>query len=58
MKFLFQFLPLVALLCFDFLFAQVQETKTVNLMGSVFQITVVDQDSVSAKKNINKAIAE
>ena len=39
-------------------FAQVQQTKTVNLMGSVFQITVVDQDSVSAQQNINKAIAE
>lgn len=39
-------------------FAQVQQTKTVNLMGSVFQITVVDRDSVSALQNIKKAITE
>ncbi len=38
--------------------AQVQQTKTVNLMGSVFQITVVDKDSISAVHNINKAIDE
>lgn len=39
-------------------FAQVQETKTVNLMGSVFQITIVDKDSSSAHENIDKVIAE
>jgi thiamine biosynthesis lipoprotein len=39
-------------------FAQVQETKTVNLMGSVFQITLVDKDSVSAHQNIQKVIVE
>ncbi len=39
-------------------FAQVQETKTVNLMGSVFQITLVDKDSVSAHQNIQKVVAE
>lgn len=55
MKFLFQF---IALIWFGFSLAQVQQTKTVNLMGSVFQITVVDQDSISAQRNINKAIAE
>lgn len=38
--------------------AQVQKTMTVNLMGSVFQITVVDKDSLSAFQNINNAIAE
>lgn len=38
--------------------AQVQETKTVNLMGSVFQITLVDKDSNSAHENINKTIGE
>ncbi len=43
--------------CFSTL-AQVQQTKTVNLMGSVFQITVVDIDSISAFQNINNAIAE
>lgn len=41
-----------------FTFAQVEQTKTVNLMGSVFQITLVDKDSISAHQNINKAIAE
>ncbi|MFD2907955.1 FAD:protein FMN transferase [Flavobacterium ardleyense] len=41
-----------------FTFAQVEQTKTVNLMGSVFQITLVASDSVSAQQNINKAIAE
>lgn len=39
-------------------FAQVQETKTVNLMGSVFQITIVDKDPISAQENIQKAIYE
>lgn len=39
-------------------FAQVQETKTVNLMGSVFQITLVGKDSVSAHQNIQKVIVE
>ena len=38
--------------------AQVQQTKTLNLMGSVFQITVVDKDSLSAIQNINYAVAE
>ena len=38
--------------------AQVQETKTVNLMGSVFQIIIVDKDSSSAKLNIQKTIDE
>ena len=39
-------------------FAQVQESKTANLMGSVFQITIVDKDSISAQINILKAIDE
>ncbi len=46
------------LLCGVFSTAQVQESKTANLMGSVFQITIVDQDSVSAHFNINKVITE
>lgn len=41
-----------------FTFAQVEQTKTVDLMGSVFQITLVASDSISAHQNINKAIAE
>lgn len=49
----------ITLLFFTFFtFAQVEQTKTVNLMGSVFQITLVASDSVSALQNINKAIAE
>lgn len=39
-------------------FAQVQETKTANLMGSVFQITIVDKNHNSAQENIQKTIDE
>lgn len=39
-------------------FSQVQQTKTTDLMGSVFQITIVDKDSISADRNIKKVIAE
>ena len=39
-------------------FSQVQESKTVNLMGSIFQITIVDKDSISAHQNIEKVILE
>ena len=38
--------------------AQVQETMTTNLMGSVFQITIVDKDPASAKEKIQKTIDE
>lgn len=54
-----QFSFTISLLFFTFCtLAQVQETKTANLMGSVFQITIVDKDSSSAQENIQKAIAE
>jgi len=54
-----QFTITTSLLFFTFCtFAQVEQTKTVNLMGSVFQITLVDSDSISAHQNINKAILE
>ena len=46
------------LLISTFSFSQVEQTKTLNLMGSVFQITLVDSDSISAHQNINKAILE
>ena len=46
------------LLISTFSFSQVEQTKTVNLMGSVFQITLVDSDSISAHQNIHKAILE
>lgn len=41
-----------------FTFAQVQETKTATLMGSVFQIIIVDKDRISAQENIQKTISE
>ncbi|TDE01256.1 FAD:protein FMN transferase [Flavobacterium hiemivividum] len=54
-----QFTITTSLLFFTFCtFAQVQETKTANLMGSVFQITLVDSDSISAQENIQKTISE
>jgi thiamine biosynthesis lipoprotein len=49
---------LFLLLCSLISLAQVQESKTVNLMGSVFQITLVDQDSITAHRHINQVIAE
>jgi thiamine biosynthesis lipoprotein len=39
-------------------FAQVQQSKTANLMGSVFQITLVDKDSIAANQHILDVIAE
>jgi thiamine biosynthesis lipoprotein len=58
MKFKSILLKIVFLLISTFSFSQVEQTKTVNLMGSVFQITLVDSDSISAHQNINKAILE
>jgi thiamine biosynthesis lipoprotein len=46
------------LLISTFSFSQVEQTKTANLMGSIFQITLVDSDSISAHENTNKAIVE
>ena len=46
------------LICSISTFSQVQQTKTTDLMGSVFQITIVDKDSISADRNIKKVIAE
>lgn len=51
-------LKTVVLLVSFYSFAQVEQTKTFSLMGSVFQITLVDKDSISAQQNINKAIQE
>jgi thiamine biosynthesis lipoprotein len=39
-------------------FGQVQQTKTAHVMGSVFQITIVDKDTASVQENSNKVIAE
>ena len=42
----------------SFSMAQVEVSRTVNLMGSVFQITVVDSNTISAQQNIDKVIVE
>ena len=52
------FIKIVLLLCTVSISAQVQRTRLVTLMGSRFQITLVDKDSLSAEKNIDKAIDE
>lgn len=39
-------------------FAQIERSRAVTLMGSKFEITLVDKDSLSAEKNIDKSIAE
>lgn len=58
MRFKSVVLKIALLFVSTFSFSQVEQTKTVNLMGSVFQITLVDSDSISADQNINKAISE
>ena len=58
MRFKLIVLQIALLFVSTFSFCQVEQTKTVNLMGSVFQITLVAPDSVSAQQSINKAIAE
>lgn len=40
------------------MFAQVERSRLVTLMGSKFEITLVDKDSLSAEKNIDKSINE
>lgn len=40
------------------MFAQVERSRLVTLMGSKFEITLVDKDSLSAEKNIDKSIEE
>ncbi|AND64640.1 thiamine biosynthesis protein ApbE [Flavobacterium covae] len=50
---------LVLILLFPFLqYAQVQRHRTVTLMGSRFDITIVEKDSILAEKRINEAITE
>ena len=58
MKIWNHFIKIFLLICSISTFSQVQQTKTTDLMGSVFQITIVDKDSISADKNIKKVIAE
>ncbi|MDR2230583.1 MAG: FAD:protein FMN transferase [Flavobacteriaceae bacterium] len=52
------FIRITLLLCTISISAQVQRSRLVTLMGSRFQITLVDKDSISAEQNIDKAIAE
>ncbi|MBD3904098.1 FAD:protein FMN transferase [Chryseobacterium sp. Ch-15] len=40
------------------IFAQIERSRAVTLMGSKFEITLVDKDSLSAEKNIDKSINE
>ena len=40
------------------MFAQVERSRLVTLMGSKFEITLVDKDSLSVEKNIDKSINE
>ncbi|MCT3721127.1 FAD:protein FMN transferase [Elizabethkingia anophelis] len=52
------FIRITLLLCTISISAQVQGSRLVTLMGSRFQITLVDKDSISAEQNIDKAVAE
>ncbi|WP_288789637.1 FAD:protein FMN transferase [uncultured Elizabethkingia sp.] len=52
------FIRITLLLCTISISAQVQRSRLVTLMGSRFQITLVDKDPISAERNIDKAIAE
>ncbi|CAI9681016.1 FAD:protein FMN transferase [Elizabethkingia anophelis] len=52
------FIRITLLLCTISISAQVQRSRLVTLMGSRFQITLVDKDSISAERNIDKAVAE
>ncbi len=58
MKNIRNFFLIALLVTSSILQSQVQRDRKVTLMGSQFQITVVDQDSLSAEKSIDKAIAE
>ncbi|MCL1033845.1 FAD:protein FMN transferase [Elizabethkingia anophelis] len=52
------FIRIILLLCTISISAQVQRSRLITLMGSRFQITLVDKDSISAERNIDKAVAE
>lgn len=54
-----KYLVFMMLFCLSFKSsAQVLRKRTVTLMGSRFDITIVDKDSASAEENINLVIAE
>ncbi|MCD0478170.1 FAD:protein FMN transferase [Chryseobacterium sp. LC2016-29] len=58
MKSLRNFSYLFLILSSSSIFAQVERSRLVTLMGSKFEITLVDKDSLSAEKNIDKSINE
>lgn len=58
MKSLKNFSHLFLILLSSSMFAQVERRRLVTLMGSKFEITLVDKDSLSAEKNIDKSIDE
>ena len=58
MKSLKIFSHLFLILLSSSVFSQVQRSRLVTLMGSKFEITLVDKDSLSAEKNIDKSVSE
>ncbi len=58
MKSLKSFSHLFLILLSSSVFSQVQRSRLVTLMGSKFEITLVDKDSLSAEKNIDKSVNE
>lgn len=58
MKSLKSFSHLFLILLSSSVFAQIQRSRLVTLMGSKFEITLVDKDSLSAEKNIDKSVSE
>lgn len=51
-------LGIVGLLYSSFAFSQIEKSRLVTLMGSKFEITVVEQDSTKAEHQIDQAITE
>jgi thiamine biosynthesis lipoprotein len=58
MKSLKNFSYLFLILSSSSIFAQIERSRVVTLMGSKFEITLVDKDSLSAEKNIDRSIDE
>lgn len=58
MKSLKSFSHLFLILLSSSVFSQVQRSRLVTLMGSKFEITLVDKDSLSAERNIDKSVSE
>lgn len=58
MKSMTSFSHLFLILLSSSVFSQVQRSRLVTLMGSKFEITLVDKDSPSAERNIDKSVSE